>query len=143
VTNAGMETVGKLALLESLDLGHTNVSDAGIAKLTGLSRLATLELDSVDLTDAGIAHLAALRSLKELDLYHTLVSESGFQQLKTTLPDCRTALQGCCAGAGRPEGLRYQTGADALRDRCPGRGRVARRRADADCFVHSDGLPDL
>ena len=60
-------------------------SDAGIAKLTGLTKLINLELDSVDLTDAGVAHVAGLRSLKELDLYHTLVTEKGFQQLKTAL----------------------------------------------------------
>ena len=81
--------MGKLPLLESLDLDHTKVSDAGIAKLTGLTRLVNLELDSVDLTDAGVTHLAALRSLRQLDLYHTLVSEKGFEQLKTALPDCR------------------------------------------------------
>ena len=53
-----METVGRLADLESLDLDHTKVSDAGIAKLAGLTRLTDLELDSVELTDAGVAHLA-------------------------------------------------------------------------------------
>jgi hypothetical protein len=30
-----------------------------------------------------------LRALKDLDLYHTLVSEKGFEQLKTLLPGCR------------------------------------------------------
>jgi hypothetical protein len=54
-----------------------------------LANLASLELDSVDLTDAGIAHLGGLRALKDLDLYHTLVSEKGFEQLKTLLPGCR------------------------------------------------------
>ena len=84
-----MEAVGKLARLESLNLDHTGVGDAGIAKLTGLTRLVDLQLDSVALTDAGAAHLGRLSSLRDLDLYHTLVSEKGFQQLKTALPDCR------------------------------------------------------
>jgi hypothetical protein len=81
--------VAKLASLESLNLEHTKVTDPGFAKLTGLAKLATLELDSVDLTDAAIAHLGGLRALKDLDLYHTLVTEKGYEQLKTLLPACR------------------------------------------------------
>ncbi|MBI1872623.1 MAG: hypothetical protein HYS05_01880, partial [Acidobacteria bacterium] len=61
----------------------------GLAKLSGLTRLVNLELDSVDLTDAGITHVARLGSLRQLDLYHTLVSDKGFQQLTTALPECR------------------------------------------------------
>ena len=38
---------------------------------------------------AGVIHLTGLRSLRQLDLYHTLVSEKGFQQLKTALPECQ------------------------------------------------------
>ena len=48
-----------------------------------------LTLDSVDLTDAGAAHLAEIRSLRQLDLYHTLVTDKGFERLKTALPGCQ------------------------------------------------------
>jgi hypothetical protein len=84
-----MEMVGKLASLEALELDYTKVGDAGLAKLTALTHLTDLALDSVDLTDAGVAHLAGIRSLRQLDLYHTLVTDKGFEQLKTALPDCR------------------------------------------------------
>jgi hypothetical protein len=88
VSNGGMTTIGRLVNLESLDLNYTAVGDAGVAKLSPLSKLTDLSLDSVELTDAGVATVAALRGLKQLDLYHTLVSEKGFEQLKTALPEC-------------------------------------------------------
>jgi hypothetical protein len=50
--------------------------------------MADLSLDSVDLTDAGVARLAEIQSLKQLDLYHTLVTDKGFEQLKSALPQC-------------------------------------------------------
>ena len=44
---------------------------------------------AIDLTDAGVARLAEIRSLRQLDLYHTLVTDKGFEQLKSALPLCQ------------------------------------------------------
>ena len=40
------------------------------------------------ITDSGTAALAAFTQLKALNLYHTLVTDKGFEQLKTALPTC-------------------------------------------------------
>lgn len=39
--------------------------------------------------DRGAELLAAMPSLKLLDLYHTLVSEKGYQAIRSALPQCR------------------------------------------------------
>jgi hypothetical protein len=46
-------------------------------------------LDSATITDAGIQSLQALNSLRTLNLYHTLVTETGYRNLKTALPGCK------------------------------------------------------
>jgi len=47
-----------------------------------------LRLDSATISDASIDTLRTKEHLQYLNLYHTLVTEKGFQTLKTALPKC-------------------------------------------------------
>ena len=59
----------------------------------GLVRRANADGDArgvvVAVTDAGVEYLKPLGQLKLLNLYHTLVSDGGYQTLRTALPGCR------------------------------------------------------
>ena len=87
LTDAGVIHLAQIKSLRSLKLDYTKVTDKGIELLASLP-LEDLTLDSTDVTDKGAALLAAVTTLKALDLYHTLVSEIGFRQLRTSLPQC-------------------------------------------------------
>jgi hypothetical protein len=39
--------------------------------------------------DRGAELLASIPTLKSLDLYHTLVSDRGYQQIRSALPECQ------------------------------------------------------
>ena len=47
----GMDHLGRLPALESLNLGYTGIGNRGVAALGAASRLAALNLDSCDITD--------------------------------------------------------------------------------------------
>jgi hypothetical protein len=53
-----------------------------------LPRLEELTLDSTNVGDEGAEALASMPALKLLDLYHTLVSERGYERIKSSLPLC-------------------------------------------------------
>jgi hypothetical protein len=40
-------------------------------------------------TDAGVPALQAMSNLKVLNLYHTMITEKGYEQVKSALPECR------------------------------------------------------
>jgi hypothetical protein len=70
-----------------LRLDFTKVTDKGIDALKAL-RLEELTLVATDVDDAGAELIAAMPNLKVLDLYHTLVSERGYERIKSSLPHC-------------------------------------------------------
>jgi len=76
--------------MEKLGLDYTAVSDKGVDDIAGgLPDITGLRLDSGNITDASVPALSKLKALRELNLYHTLVSQAGYDQLKSALPKCR------------------------------------------------------
>jgi hypothetical protein len=55
-----MHTLSALRGLDSLDLFHTQISDAGLKEISGLKNLVTLGLMSTAITDAGLKELPRL-----------------------------------------------------------------------------------
>jgi hypothetical protein len=74
--------VGRLGLLENLDLADTAVTDAGLAHLEGLKSLRNLNLANTQVSDAGLAHLKGLTNLRMLQLVATHVTDDGVLSLK-------------------------------------------------------------
>jgi hypothetical protein len=65
------------------------VDDKGLALLKGLPELRELSLDSSNVGDGAVEALQSMPQLEVLNLYHTLITESGVQQIKSALPNCR------------------------------------------------------
>jgi hypothetical protein len=65
------------------------VDDKGLALLKGLPELRELSLDSANVGDAVIDTLVSLPRLEVLNLYHTLITETGVQRIKSSLPKCK------------------------------------------------------
>jgi hypothetical protein len=70
--------------LESLDLSHTNISDAALAEIGKLHSLKMLHLDGTQISDAGLAHLGGLSELVRLDLNlnGTRITDGGLKHLR-------------------------------------------------------------
>ncbi len=68
ITDAGLQIVGQLFQLTSLDLDYAEISDKGLAYLEGLSGLEQLSLAWTEVTDEGIARLTKMTNLRDLDL---------------------------------------------------------------------------
>jgi Leucine-rich repeat (LRR) protein len=75
ITDAGAETLARIATLETLKIPMCILSDKGFATLAQLKQLRHLNVsNALNLTDAGVdslAHLAQLRSLDISDCRHT------------------------------------------------------------------------
>jgi hypothetical protein len=48
-----------------------------------------LLLDSAGITDAAVDALRSRADLKTLNLYHTLVTQKGYETLRSAMPSCR------------------------------------------------------
>lgn len=68
-TNDGLETVGKLVNLTTLDLSGTKITGKGLARLKNLKNLKTLHLESTQVSDADLAYLEPLQNIEWLSLY--------------------------------------------------------------------------
>ena len=86
VTDAGMDTLAKMANLERLHLENTKVTDAGLAKLGTLTNLEYLNIYGTKTTDGGIAKLASAKDLKKLYVWETGVTQAGAKALEGKLP---------------------------------------------------------
>ena len=115
ISNAGMESIGKLTSLkklnlwrdaltddgvrqlagltnlEWLNLDNTQLSDAGLDSLQGMHKLTFLHLGSTSISDAGLPKLTGLTALKDLKVTRTAVSQAGVDELKKSLTS--TAIQ--------------------------------------------------
>jgi hypothetical protein len=67
--------------LTSLDLRHTNVSDADVKNLAGQKNLQWLSLWGTKVTDAGLKELVGLKSLQWLSLQNTGITDVGLKEL--------------------------------------------------------------
>jgi Leucine-rich repeat (LRR) protein len=88
VTDAGLECLKELPLLQLLDLDHTPVTDVGLKCLKGLTQLQLLDLEHTKMTDNGLEHLKGLTKLQSLNLEFTKVSDAGMNGLQKALPNC-------------------------------------------------------
>ncbi|MCE9544498.1 MAG: hypothetical protein K8T25_03095 [Planctomycetia bacterium] len=81
ITNSDIEVLGDLGSLRSLDLHHTDFTDAGLEHLKRLRHLEHLVVNN-NITDAGVQHLKGLTALEQLDLRWTQVTDAGLEHLK-------------------------------------------------------------
>jgi serine/threonine protein kinase len=85
ITDAGLKDVARAGNLVSLSLTNTSVTDAGLDELKPLIWLEDLRLDKLPISDAGLARVRAFSKLRKLSLYQTKVSDDGLAHLKTLL----------------------------------------------------------
>ncbi|XP_048870237.1 uncharacterized protein si:ch73-173p19.1 [Brienomyrus brachyistius] len=87
VTDSGLTSLSKLALLSELDLtDYTRVTDEGVAHLAAMTRLKKLSLGNTLVTDEGLPFLRGLLELQELCLDRTGVTSRGVAACVTCLP---------------------------------------------------------
>lgn len=86
ITDADLEQLKGLTMLQELQLWGTQITDAGLKHLKGLTTLQTLQLQDTQITDAGLEHLKGLRQLQELHIERTQVTDAGVQDLQNALP---------------------------------------------------------
>jgi hypothetical protein len=82
VTDAGLVPLRRLNELLALDLTDGIVTDAGLTKLEGLAQLQWLNLEGTKVTDAGLPHVGRLTQLQWLSLRGTKVTDAGLEHLK-------------------------------------------------------------
>jgi Leucine-rich repeat (LRR) protein len=82
ITDAGMETLGEMQQLESLDVMEIPVSDRGVKYLAGLTNLRELHLRTKKLTNVGLAHLQALGNLERLSIESARITDACVSDLK-------------------------------------------------------------
>lgn len=75
ITDAGLDSVGKLTSLEQLYLDQTEVTDAGIAKLAGLEQLDLLILEGTRVTGGCLDTLKKLPALRTISLSRCKVND--------------------------------------------------------------------
>ena len=64
VTDAGLENLRELTMLQELSLANRKVTDAGLKNLRGLTALQWLDLSNTQVTDAGLDSLRGLIALQ-------------------------------------------------------------------------------
>ena len=78
----------KPALLKTLNLSHTLVTDARLKEIAKLQKLTRLWLFYTQVTNSGLKEIAKLQNLTHLDLRHTKVTDAGINELRKALPNC-------------------------------------------------------
>jgi Leucine-rich repeat (LRR) protein len=90
VYDSGLAQLRGSRKLRSLTLSNTWITDSGLGHLENLTGLETLDLSlNRGVTDAGLRHLEGLTQLRVLDLSDTGVTESGIQNLRSSLPNTK------------------------------------------------------
>ncbi len=86
VDNRVTEALARIKSLQSVDLGHTMVTDEGIAALQALPKLRIVRLSpqfSPRITDASLHFLGTIKTLEEIEIDQTwLTYEKGFSHLR-------------------------------------------------------------
>ena len=83
-TDKGLEALAKCGGLEELSIGSPGVTDAGMDRVGRLANLRSLNLFGCDnVTDKGLASLTELKSLKDLYIAHADITISGLNRLNS------------------------------------------------------------
>jgi internalin A len=78
---AKLQSIGSLALVDSLDVSRGPGDDSDLSSIAQLKSLKSLDLTATDITDAGIRSLLELRRLDNLDLSATNISDEALQTI--------------------------------------------------------------
>jgi CheY-like chemotaxis protein len=81
ITDAGLRHLGTLSSLTHLDLSVTAITGAGLESLRSLACLRSLDLSGTRITDASLAFLRNLAPLEQLDLHMTGIGDGGLTHL--------------------------------------------------------------
>jgi Leucine-rich repeat (LRR) protein len=81
VHGPGLQHVGTLRSLESLNLTLLPISDDALGALSGLSHLKSLGLASTKITGTGIEGLGRLRNLENLNCHSTPANDEGLARI--------------------------------------------------------------
>jgi hypothetical protein len=90
ITDNGLAS---LKSLRELDLSDSRITDAGLSKLGATPQLVKLVLDGTEVSGEGLGNLKVLQQLREVSLIGTNVTETGVQQLREILPNCRVKIR--------------------------------------------------
>lgn len=82
ITDAGLETLHDLKLLESLTLSFLKITDAGLRHVDTLSSLTHVDLSVTAITGAGLESLRSLAHLRSLDLSATRITDASLASLR-------------------------------------------------------------
>lgn len=88
VTDAALQHLAGLTDLRTLNLALTPVGDTGLEHLKGLTQLQSLNLAFTKVSDAGLPYLRGLTKLERLDVGDSQVSDAGVKKLQQALPKC-------------------------------------------------------
>ena len=92
VTDNGLEHVGRLSGLKTLNLPYTTLTDNGVTHLASLPHLHSLILFSTELTEKGIAVVLSQPNLRSVVLYNCAISEDRFASLANRHPEIDARL---------------------------------------------------
>ncbi len=90
VSDMGLDSLGELTLLTSVDLSGSKVTDAGMKQLAKLTRLESLAISKTQVTDASLDVLLGLPKLRQLYLgKDTKLSPGAVAKIKAAKKDLR------------------------------------------------------
>ncbi len=113
VDHSTLRHIAQFTSLKTLRLSFTNVGGSGIEAICGLAQLEDLDIDGTAVSDAQVSALSRLQHLKFLSVKDSLVTRSGYLQLRQSLPGCRV-IGGASAGYGDSENPDYCFSAEEL-----------------------------
>jgi len=89
ITDHGLNEVARMSGLTRLDIsGLDGISDAGMQSVAKLANHRVLWVYNTKVTDDGLKALASLKHLEELRIFRTGVTDAGVQSFKNAVPDC-------------------------------------------------------
>lgn len=82
ITDAGLETIARIAKLNNLKLFRVNISDAGVAALAEAPNLGILNLDATPITGRALETISTFPKIRSLTLNGTNVDAAGLAALQ-------------------------------------------------------------
>jgi tRNA A-37 threonylcarbamoyl transferase component Bud32/Leucine-rich repeat (LRR) protein len=83
ITDGCVDSLAKLAKLESLRIGRTKIGAAGLARIGGFTQLENLAANDLTITDQSVSALSRLNNLRSLDLSGCPIGDKGIAALQS------------------------------------------------------------